>query len=136
MAKSKMSPEQEATYALSYGGEENLSPEARAIYDELRAGAGLPERSLADEQAATRVVVADARQALAEGRRVFLCRVPMMYDRMIAVGTAGLPGPSSVIEAIENLGWRLDQMSWVPRPVSGYRAEGIFLFRRERDSGR
>jgi hypothetical protein len=35
-----------------------------------------------------------------------------------------------VIEAIENLGWRLDQMSWVPRPTSRYRAEGIFLFRR------
>jgi hypothetical protein len=61
---------------------------------------------------------------------VFLCRVPMMYDRMVAVGTAGLPGPSSVIEAIENPGWRLDQMSWVPRPASRYRAEGIFLFRR------
>jgi hypothetical protein len=94
MAKPGMSPEQEASYALSYGGEENLSPEARAIYDELRAGAELPERSLADEQAATSVVVADARQALSEGRRVFLCRVPMTYDRMIAVGTAGPPVPA------------------------------------------
>jgi hypothetical protein len=57
--QSRTSPEQEAYYALAYGGEAGLSPEARA-----------------------------------------------MYDRLFAVGTAGLPGPSSVIEAIENLGWR------------------------------
>jgi hypothetical protein len=37
------------------------------IYDQLRAEAELPERNLADEQAATRVVIADARRALAEG---------------------------------------------------------------------
>ena len=71
-----MSPEQEASYAVAYGGEENLSPEARAIYDQLRAGEELPERSLADEQAATRVVVADARQAFAEGRRCSFAASP------------------------------------------------------------
>lgn len=55
-------------------------------------------------------------------------RIPAMYDQKIAVGTAGLRGPSSVIESIENLGWRLDQMSWVSR--AGQRAEGYhFLFR-------
>jgi hypothetical protein len=64
---------------------------------------------------------------LAERRRVFLCRVPAMYDQPMAVGTAGLPGPSWVIESLENLGWRLDMMSWVPR--AGFRAEGYFLFR-------
>lgn len=90
-----------------------------------------PPASMADMEAANRRAIEDARQAIADGRRIFLCRVPMMYDRMIALGTAGLPGPSSVIEAIENLGWRLDQMSWVSRPVSAFRAEGIFLFRRD-----
>jgi hypothetical protein len=84
--------------------------------------------SLADAEAASRAVIQDARRALAEGRRVFLCRIPAMYDQPIAVGTAGLRGPSSVIESIENLGWRLDQMSWVPH--AGRRAEGYFLFRR------
>jgi hypothetical protein len=84
--------------------------------------------SLADAEAASRAVIHDARGALAEGRRVFLCRIPAMYDQPIAVGTAGLRGPSSVIESIENLGWRLDQMSWVPH--AGRRAEGYFLFRR------
>lgn len=44
----------------------------------------------------------------------FSVRIPAMYDQPIAVGTAGLRGLSSVIESIENLGWRLDQMSWVP----------------------
>jgi hypothetical protein len=74
----------------------------------------------------------DAKRALAEGRRVFLCRVPAMYDQAIAVGTAGLSGPSSVIESLENLGWRLDLMSWVPR--AGFRAEGYFLFRRDTEA--
>ena len=37
-------------------------------------------------------------------RKVFLVRVPMMYDRLIAVGTIGPPGPSAVIKAIEALG--------------------------------
>ena len=49
----------------------------------------------------------DAKRALAEGRRVFLCRGPAMYDQAIAMGTAGLTGPSSVIESLENLGWHL-----------------------------
>jgi hypothetical protein len=129
MKRSKMSPEQEADYAFSYGTpRDELSEEAQVIYDRLKSEH--EPVSVADTDAANRVAIQDAQRAFDEGRRVFLCRVPMMYDRIIAVGTAGLPGPSSVIEAIENLGWRLDQMSWVPRPVSAFRAEGIFLFRR------
>jgi hypothetical protein len=129
---SRMTPSQEAEYAFSYGTpREKLSPKAQVIYDQLKAGQAEREPvSVADNEAASRVVIQDAQRAFDDGRRVFLCRVPMMYDRLVALGTAGLPGPSSVIEAIENLGWRLDQMSWVPRPVSAFRAEGIFLFRR------
>ena len=37
-----------------------------------------------------------------------------------------IPGPWNVAA---HLGWRLDQMSWVPR--AGFRAEGYFLFRRD-----
>lgn len=129
-----MTPEQEAVYALDYGSRrESLSPLGQQAYDRLQEqrmrGEPDPLVSRADAEAASRAVMKDARQALAEGRRVFLCRVPAMYDQPIAFGTAGLPGPSSVIESIENLGWHLDQMSWVPH--SGRRAEGYFLFRRD-----
>ncbi|MGD0607866.1 MAG: hypothetical protein ABSA53_30305 [Streptosporangiaceae bacterium] len=108
----------------------SLSEAAQEAYDRLleqrRSGEPPEPVSLADIEAAGRAVVRDAKRALAEGRRVFLCRVPAMYDQPVAVGTAGLSGPSSVIESLENLGWRLDQMSWVPR--AGFRAEGYFLF--------
>ena len=129
----KMTPEQEAAYALSYGSSrDGLTPAGQEAYDRLleqrRRDQPDTPLSLADAEAASRAVIHDARGALAEGRRVFLCRIPAMYDQPIAVGTAGLRGPSSVIESLENLGWRLDQMSWVPR--AGHRAEGYFLFRR------
>jgi len=129
-----MTPEQEAAYALDFNvSRADLRPAAREAYDRLleQRRRGEPDEpvSLADAEAAGRVAVQDADRAFAEGRRVFLCRVPMMYDRALAVGTQGLAGPSSVIEAIENLGWQLDQMSWVPR--AGMRAEGFFLFRRD-----
>jgi hypothetical protein len=81
-------------------------------------------------------VLADASKAMADGRRVFLCRIPMMYDRLVAVGTSWLPTPSVIIEQLEDMGWRLDQMSWVPRPASAFRAEGIFLFRRDSEDRR
>jgi hypothetical protein len=145
MASESMTPEEEAEHALANGTpRRQLSDEAKKIWDRLRAerDPGYQpymrdvddvyerEASLAQLQAADRKALKDARQAIADGRKLFLVRVPMMYDQLIAVGTAGLPGPSSVIESIENLGWRLDQMSWVSRPGSKTRAEGIFLFRR------
>jgi hypothetical protein len=109
-----------------------LTPAAQEAYDRLleqrRRGEPDAPFSPAGAEAASRAVMQDARGALAEGRRVFLCRIPAMYDQPIAVGTAGLRGPSSVSESLENLGWRLDQMSWVPR--DGRRAEGYFLSRR------
>lgn len=133
----KMTPEQEAAYALDYNVPRgNLSQAGQEAYDRLleRRMRGEPEErvSLAEAEAAGRAVMQDAKRALADGRRVFLCRVPAMYDQAIAVGTAGLSGPSSVIESLENLGWRLDLMSWVPR--AGFRAEGYFLFRRDTEA--
>lgn len=135
----KMTPEQEAVYALDYNlPRGSLRPEVQEAYDRLLArrqhGESEDPISLADIEAAGRAVMRDAQRALADGRRVFLCRVPAMYDQPIAVGTAGLTGPSSVIESPENLGWRLDQMSWVPR--AGFRAEGYFLFRRDGEARR
>lgn len=129
-----MTPEREAAYALDYNlPRSDLSPAVQEAYDRLveRRRSGEPEEpvSLADAEAGGRAVMQDAKRAMAAGRRVFLCRVPAMYDQPIAVGTAGLSGPSSIIESLENLGWRLDQMSWVPR--AGFRAEGYFLFRRD-----
>jgi hypothetical protein len=65
---------------------------------------------------------------------VFLARVPM--DFLPDVFTSGLLNASAVIEEIEEVGWRLDQMSWVQRAQqyrgtsSGMRPEGFFLFRR------
>jgi hypothetical protein len=38
-------------------------------------------------------------------------------------GTSGMAGASSLVESVENLGWRLDQMSWVRVSV---KVEGIF----------
>ena len=129
-----MTPEQEAAYALDYNTSRgSLSEAGQEAYDRLleqRRSGELPEPvSLADAEAVGRAVMRDAKRALVDGRRIFLCRVPAMYDQPIAVGTAGLSGPSSVIESLENLGWRLDLMSWVPR--AGFRAEGYLLFRRD-----
>ncbi len=133
----KMTPQQEAAYALDFDvSRGSLPPAAQEAYDRLleqrRSGEPREPVSRADAEAAGRMVIRDARRAPAERRRVFLCRVPAMYDQPMAVGTAGLPGPSSVIESLENLGWRLDMMSWVPR--AGFRAEGYFLFRRDTEA--
>ncbi|HTZ28861.1 MAG TPA: hypothetical protein VMC83_32975 [Streptosporangiaceae bacterium] len=98
----KMTPEQEAAYALGFGvSRKGLSLAAQEVYDRL-----LEQRRRGEP---------DAPLSLADADR---CR------------HRGSTGPSSVIESLENLGWRLDQMSWVPR--AGHRAEGYFLFRRYR----
>jgi len=134
---SKMTPTQEANYALDWNvARSGLTPAAQAEYDRILAeqqASGRYEEppSTVELEAEGRRVIEDARQAIKDGRKVFLCRIPMMYDRKIALGTSGLSTPSSLVESIEDLGWRLDQMSWVPRPASAFRAEGIFLFRRD-----
>jgi hypothetical protein len=67
------------------------------------------------------------RRVKARTIRAFRVGGPAMYDQAIAAGTAGLSGPSPVIESLENMGWRLDMMSWVPR--HRFRQRGYFLFR-------
>jgi len=134
---SKMTPTQEASYALDWNvARSGLSPAVQAEYDRLlaeRRATGRREEppSTVELEAEGRRVIEDAREAIVASRKVFLCRIPMMYDRMMAIGTSGLSTPSSLVESIEDLGWSLDQMSWVPRPASAFRAEGIFLFRRD-----
>lgn len=130
----KMTPEQEAAYALDFNvARADLRPAVQEAYDRLveqrRDGGARGPLSVAEAEAGFRQAVQDARQALEQGRRVYLCRVPMMYERTIDTEIGGLQGPSSVIESIENLGWRLDHMSWVSR--GGLRVEGILLFRRD-----
>ena len=72
-------------YALNFDtGRGGLSPAGQEAYDRLleqrRSGEAPDPVSLADAEAASRAVRQEARRALAEGRRVFLCRVPAMYD--------------------------------------------------------
>jgi hypothetical protein len=129
----KMTPEQEADYALNYNlPRSSLKPDVQEAYDRLveRRMNEVPEPiSVADAQGTWRQAFQDAKKALADGRRVFLCRMPMEYDpNKGADGTSGMAGASSLIESVENLGWRLDQMSWVRVSV---KVEGIFLFRRD-----
>jgi hypothetical protein len=130
----KMTPEAEARHALNFGvAKSGLSKAAQEIYDRMAEqqarGEAAEGASLVDAEAAGRQVVKDAQQAVADGRKIFLCRVPTD----LGAPTGGMSAPSSVIESIERLGWRLDHMSWVPR--AGFRAEGVFLFRRSPGAG-
>jgi hypothetical protein len=134
----KMTPEQEAVYALDYGSTRgSLSPAGQEAYDRLveRRRRGEPDEpvNLGEVEAAGRAVMQDAKRALAEGRRVFLCRVPAMYDQPIAVGTAGLSGPSSVIESLENMAGSWTRCRGCRGPDSGRRAtscSGMLWYRR------
>lgn len=128
----KMTPEQEASYALDWTLDRaGLRPEVQEAYDRLVEQRKQPREpvSAAEREAGFRQAVQDARQALEDGRRVFLVTAPMYYERPVDRDSGGLSGPSSVIEAIEDLGWRLDQMSWVSR--ASVKVDGIFLFRRD-----
>jgi L-fucose isomerase-like protein len=80
------------------------------------------ERITADAQR----VAAEAHRAMSEGRRVFLARINL---RMSDVGSTGtVPGAAEIIEAVESLGWRLEQMSFVST-VDLNGTEGYYLFR-------
>lgn len=128
----KMTPEQEAAYALDWKlPRDGLRPDVKAAYDRLVEQRSQPRQrmSVAEHEAGFRQAVKDAKQAVDQGRRVWMCRVPMHYQRPVDEEIAGLPDPSSVIEAVEDLGWRLDQMSWVSR--GGIKVEGVLLFRRD-----
>lgn len=66
----KLTPEQEAAYALNYGSRDHLSPEVQAIYDQLleerRAGGVPPPLSTAETEAAAGRRAMDDADASAE----------------------------------------------------------------------
>ena len=89
-----MTPDQEAEYALDFNvARSDLSAAAGEAYDRLlgrrRSGEPAQGASLADSQAAFRQPVQDAKEALADGRRVYICRVPMMYERVVDTEIGG-----------------------------------------------
>ncbi|MDR7278947.1 hypothetical protein [Catenuloplanes atrovinosus] len=71
-------------------------------------------------------VAKEAARAIEEGRRVFVLRIntPMTHHQL----SGSLPGFAEQIEAVEDLGWRLGEMSFAQDPKG--RPEGYFLFRR------
>jgi hypothetical protein len=108
----KMTPTEEAKYALDYNlARDDLPTATQAEYDRLKDTPGYhhPAPNAIERETEGRQVIDDAKKALADNRRVFLCRIPMMYDRLPALGTSGLASPSSIIEAIEDMGWNLTQ---------------------------
>lgn len=72
------------------------------------------------------VITKHAERAIQEGRVVFLARIN------VGMTDAGMSGPvtgaAEQIEAVEAVGWRLDQMSYAQD--KGGKPEGYFLFRR------
>jgi hypothetical protein len=147
-----MTPEQEARHVLTYGGSrDDLSHEGQEAYDRMKGGfyasteppreapepgpprapGPEPPREAPGSDRNFRGAVIDAKVAWNAGRKVYIARIPLGYDRIIAAGSFGMDTPASIVEAIEDIGWQLDQMSWTDRDRSGLRAAGIFLFRRQ-----
>ena len=90
-----------------------LRPEVQEAYNRLveqRKQAREPVPA-AEREAGFRQAVPDARQVLEDGRRVCLVTAPSYHERPVDRDDASLSGPSPVIKAIEDPGWRLDQMS-------------------------
>jgi hypothetical protein len=71
-------------------------------------------------------VAGQAHRAMREGRTVFLARINTGLTEPSATGV--LVSATEIIQAVENLGWRLEQMSYVSRTDVGF-TEGYFLFR-------
>jgi hypothetical protein len=83
--------------------------------------------SVSDRIAAkVQLVAGQAHQAMHEGRTVFLARI------VVGLANAGSTGAvvdaTEIIQAVEGLGWRLEQMSYVSRTDIAV-TEGYFLFR-------
>lgn len=133
MAKTKMTPQQEARYALDYGlSREDLPAVVQQEYDRLVQEPRLAPPAappVPEWQQYSGLVIKDARRAADDGLPVFIARIPQGWQRA-DIGTAGLLKPSALVAQIEALGWQLDQMSWVSRN-DWARAEGFFLFRRQ-----
>jgi len=83
--------------------------------------------SNSDRLAADIQHVADqAHRAMLAGRTVFLARINTGLTDPVTTGV--LVTATEIIQAVENLGWRLDQMSYISRTDAGF-TEGYFLFR-------
>jgi hypothetical protein len=72
-------------------------------------------------------ISAEASRAIQEGRSVFLCRINVGMTDSGMSGTVG-GGAAEIIESVESLGWRLDQMSYTTDRKGA--PEGYYLFRR------
>lgn len=70
-------------------------------------------------------VAGQAHRAMYEGRTVFLARINTGASDPGSTGA--VVGATEIIQAVEGLGWRLEQMSYV-RSDLGF-TEGFFLFR-------
>jgi hypothetical protein len=68
----------------------------------------------------------EAERAVQEGRTVFLARINVGVTDAGASGT--VTGAAEIIESIEAVGWRLDQMSYAQDRKGS--PEGYYLFRR------
>jgi hypothetical protein len=68
----------------------------------------------------------EAVRAIEEGRTVFVARINVGATHHGMSGS--VPGFAEQIEAVEAVGWRMDQMSWAQDGKG--RPEGYFLFRR------
>jgi hypothetical protein len=74
-----MTPQQEAEYAVAYGSSRSgLSPEAQVLYDQMAAD----QPSKVETESAFRQALKDAKRGIADNRKVFLVRIPAMYDRV------------------------------------------------------
>lgn len=68
----------------------------------------------------------EAERAASQGRTVFLARINV---GMTDAGMSGtVTGAAEIIEAVEAVGWRLDQMSYT-NDAKG-KPEGYYLFRK------
>lgn len=74
----------------------------------------------------TNKIGGEAQRAIQEGRTVFLCRINVGMTDAGGSGTVG-GGAAEIIESIEALGWRLDQMSYCSDKQG--KPEGYYLFR-------
>lgn len=78
---------------------------------------GLLKKAKAD------MVSDNAKRAMEEGHTVFLCQIGSTFGGAIS-------GVAETIEAVEELGWRLEQMSHVWSTDMSNHLSGIYLFRR------
>jgi hypothetical protein len=72
-------------------------------------------------------VAVEAHRAIQEGRRVFLARVNVRATDSGSTGT--VVGAAEIIEAIESVGWQLEQMSYAGYGSAVGVTQGFFLFR-------